>query len=205
MDNADASECIVPTQSNQADVRTLGYIGKPPLSHSRDSDSWFTPPDHIERVRAVLGGVIDLDPFSSKDANETVKATRYFDINNSAFERSWNDDGKPISCFMNPPYGRGLILPAVKCFIDNLSSVKQAVVLVNNATETVFFQALLEHANYICLPKRRISFENVDGKKISGNTRGQVYLHFQGDKPAQARFVSMFSEIGSVLHTTTPP
>jgi hypothetical protein len=38
---------------------------------------WHTPPEYLERVRAVLGG-IDLDPASSKVAQKSVRAKRYF-------------------------------------------------------------------------------------------------------------------------------
>ena len=40
----------------------------------------YTPPELIERVRLALGGKIDLDPCSTEFANKTVKAKKFFSM-----------------------------------------------------------------------------------------------------------------------------
>jgi len=45
--------------------------------HLSNSGEHYTPPDVIELVHRVLGR-IDLDPFSSDEANKTVQADSYW-------------------------------------------------------------------------------------------------------------------------------
>ena len=72
----------------------------PPVTLNTGEIEWHTPPEYLERVRAVLGG-IDLDPASSKVAQKTVKAKRYFTKVEDAINREWHG-----RTFMNPPYCR---------------------------------------------------------------------------------------------------
>ena len=65
------------------------------------SDRWFTPPRVIDMVRAFIGE-IDLDPCSEEQANQIVRATRYYTA---------EDDGLNLTnawygrVFVNPPGG----------------------------------------------------------------------------------------------------
>jgi phage N-6-adenine-methyltransferase len=183
----------------KADVNQLAYIGKKPKPNDsvaiRDSDSWYTPVRYIEKARDVLGE-IDLDPFSSSTANKSIGAKRYFDSKSDAFKQIWFQDQGRV--FMNPPYGRKIIDKAIDLFLSNIDneSITQGIVLVNNATETKWFQSLLKKTKALCFADRRIAFENDDGKHVSGNTRGQVFFYF-GHKVE--KFESSFSEIGPVI------
>jgi phage N-6-adenine-methyltransferase len=183
---------------NKADSRKLGYIGAVPKLKSelpRDSDSWFTPRTYIDLVNQAIGE-IDLDPFSSAQANEVIQANRFFDEHSNAFVQKWFQ--KAGTVFMNPPYSRQLINPSIALFLQHWQAgeITQGIVLVNNATETKWFQALLEEASSICLVSKRIAFENRDGKHVSGNTRGQVFLYFGSQS---GKFKRTFSRIGVVL------
>lgn len=187
-------------KANKADKQMLAYIGAKPGSVQRDSDSWFTPSYYIELSRQVMGS-IDLDPFSSSTANEVVNASRFFDIKQNAFKQKWFK--KPGTVFMNPPYGRDLIKPSVEIFVKHLleNSILEAIVLVNNATETKWFQLLLKHTSSACFVSKRISFDSPDGKNVSGNTRGQVFFYFG---PNTKLFEQTFSEVGIVMHHQIP-
>ncbi|MEI6895931.1 MAG: DNA N-6-adenine-methyltransferase [Psychromonas sp.] len=182
----------------KANVNNLAYIGsKPGAGNSeRDSDAWFTPKIYTKMVKDVLG-LIELDPFSSDFGNSYVEAKRYINIEQDAFEAPWFDN-EAGSVFMNPPYGRGLVNKAVDIFIENWvkGNITEAIVLVNNATETKWFHALLKESASICLPVGRIAFENNDGKNVSGNTRGQVFLYFGDNK---SHFSAVFNKIGISL------
>lgn len=186
--------------TNKANKNKLAYIGAKPganTSVTRDSDSWFTPPEYIDSVRAVLGN-IDLDPFSSERANEIVKASQIFSVENSAFENEWNVIEK-AKIFMNPPYSAGLCGRAVNKFVDQYEAqhFSEGIVLANNATDTRWFSALVNHCTAICFTNHRISFWNNDRKNVSGNTRGQAFFYFGKNK---SKFKKVFEKHGFVMN-----
>jgi phage N-6-adenine-methyltransferase len=164
---------------NKANPARLGYIGAVPATNNRDSDSWYTPAQYIESARNALGS-IDLDPFSSTQANAKVKAAHYLTEADDALACKWIKRKRGLNVWMNPPYSAKIIKPAVHRLVYEISkgNVGQAIVLVNNATDTQWFQLMLKHCQAVCLTAGRISFENVDGKHIGGNTRGQAFLYF---------------------------
>lgn len=184
----------------KADPNQMAYIGRKPqvlgASKVRDSDSWYTPQLYLDAVHAVLGGV-DLDPFSSEKANVLVRAQTIFTQANCAFVQSWRvvDEAR---VFMNPPYSKGLCGRAVAKFIEQyrLGAFVEAIVLVNNATDTRWFQLLVQHCAAMCFTHHRISFWNEDGKPVSGNTRGQAFFYFGQQHNA---FAKHFAKFGFVV------
>lgn len=186
-------------ETNKANVKKLGYVGKQPGASKRDSDSWYTPVKYIDSARTVLGG-IELDPFSSTEANKNVRAQKFFTEQDNALELDWNT----VDCrtvWMNPPYGR-LMGKAVDKFVQEYSTNKfdAAVVLCNNATDTKWFQRLYEKASAVCFTDHRIQFMNVDGKNVSGNTRGQIFVYFGTERE---KFQQEFSQYGHVMYKLT--
>ncbi len=177
--------------NNKACVAKLGYVGRRPGTR-RDSDSWFTPPKYLEAARTVLKG-IDLDPFSSDAANLAVKARRYYTESDNAFKKPW----LAKSVWMNPPFGK-LFRPAVEKFVQEYQrgSFQQGIVLANNATETRAVQLMFRTCSCVAFPDHRLAFNNVDGKRISGNTRGQMFCYFGPDARS---FRKTFAQFGSVL------
>jgi len=189
--------------TSTADASSLAYVGSKPGGQpaGRDSDAWFTPVRYIEAARAALGGVIELDPFTCREANRVVGAMRFFTAEDDAFKQSWKlPPGGPRTVFLNPPYSVGACRRAIDkaCEEFGAGSFDRAVVLVNNATETNWFQGLLRHSTGLCLLDHRISFWNADGKAVSGNTRGQAafFLDRDGDL---APFKNAFADLGTVL------
>jgi hypothetical protein len=85
----------------------------PPVTLNTGEIEWYTPPEYLERVRAVLG-CIDLDPASSKVAQKTVKANRYFTKVEDALNREWHG-----RIYMNPPYDRNLCRDLPRSFFVN--------------------------------------------------------------------------------------
>lgn len=194
---------VEPDTQDTADVRKLGYVGAQPGA-KRDSDSWFTPPEYIDAAREALGGRITLDPFSSHHANEVVRADRYFTEEDDAFAQVWAAAVAPLespTVWMNPPYSGQLVAAAVDRFLNEyaLRSFAEGVFIVNNATETRWFQRSFSMASAVCFTDHRISFWNADGKKQSGNTRGQAFFYFG---PNPQRFIDAFDKYGTALFIT---
>ena len=181
----------------EADADKLAYAGLPSDKKSRDSDDWQTPHQYIEDARDVLGG-IDLDPFSSTEANETVGARHFLTLADDAHATPWaGPDIKTV--WMNPPYGRGAMAPAVDRFIDQYrnDAFAEGVVLTNASTDAYWYHALLRASSAVCQTRGRIAFISRD-KTLSSNTKGQAFFYF-GQNPA--KFIEVFSKHGWCVST----
>jgi hypothetical protein len=67
--------------------------------HSSETQEHYTPRDIVEAAREVLGG-IDLDPASCLEAQQTVRAERYFTRGVNGLFQPWSG-----RVFLNPPGG----------------------------------------------------------------------------------------------------
>lgn len=67
--------------------------------HSARTGEHGTPPDVVELVRTVLGGVIELDPASSAEFNKTVRAERFFTADDNGLEQEL----EAKTAMINPP------------------------------------------------------------------------------------------------------
>ncbi len=164
------------------------------VAHNTGNHEWYTPTEYIEAARIVLGN-IDLDPASSDQANEIVKATRYYTIDDDAFRHDWQ--GK---VWMNPPYGSGIITWFCDKLMHHYTSgdVTEAIVLVNNATETIWFQMLVHQAKAFVFPKGRIKFLADDLVKRKTPLQGQAFLYFGSN---ERDFMDEFREFGWGCYT----
>lgn len=158
----------------------------PHVAFNSGNNEWYTPADYIEAAREVMGG-IDLDPASSEVANEVVKADVYFTAETNGLDKPW------YGCvWMNPPYASDLIGLFVDKLISELPNIEQAIVLVNNATETEWFNKLVAKASAVCFPRSRVKFYMPDGK-TGAPLQGQALLYFG---PKYERFAAVFGAKG---------
>jgi phage N-6-adenine-methyltransferase len=166
----------------------LAQKKKPHVSNNSGENEWYTPQEFIEAAREVLGE-IDLDPASSEIANQTVKAKRFFSIDDNGLSQEWS--GK---VWMNPPYESGLIMDFCLTFAKFYGSFKitEGIVLVNNATETAWFKELVSVSKAVVFPSRRIRFLSPDGK-IGAPLQGQAILYAG---PNKQKFLSIFKPFG---------
>lgn len=158
---------------------------------TKGENEWYTPPQYIEAARRVMGS-IDLDPASSDRAQELVKATVYYTKDDNGLERPWSG-----RVWMNPPYSKGLIWPFCERLCEFYASgdVTEAIVLVNNATETAAFQRMAELASAICFHAKRIKYLNRELEPAETPVQGQAFLYFGEDIEV---FASEFITFGFV-------
>lgn len=148
-------------------------ILKPHVAHNSGQNEWYTPAEWIGLARRVMGG-IDCDPASCELANETVQATRFYSAQDDGRDKPWG-----ARVWMNPPYAQPLIAEFCEQMAARVESgeVVEAIVLVNNGTETAWFQRLLSQASAVCFPKSRIRFFSPDGMQ-GAPLQGQAVVYF---------------------------
>ena len=164
----------------------------PHVSHNSGNNEWYTPPEFIEAARQVLGG-IDLDPASSSIANQVVKAKKFYSVDDDGLAHKWRG-----RLWMNPPYASDLIGKFTGKFAAHVEAgdITAGIVLVNNATETAWFQALSDCCAAVCFPRSRISYISPDGESKSP-LQGQAFLYFG---PDVEKFNAEFERIGNVFY-----
>jgi hypothetical protein len=159
------------------------------VGSDKDRDFYGTPSEWIERCRRVMSG-IELDPASCREANEkVVKAVRFFDEKMDALKRSWECS----TLFLNPPYSPILTKKFAAKFRNEWESgkIRQAIILVNNTTETGAFDMFSRCATAHAYPRKRIQFIGVEGRSKTQNTRAQTFFYCG---PRWKRFRNVFAE-----------
>lgn len=160
---------------------------KPHVANNSGDNEWYTPKEYIEAARHVLGEIA-LDPASNPLANDIVQAATFYTAEDTGLDKDWFG-----TVWMNPPYESGLIGQFVEKLCDSYASgsVTRAVVLVNNATETKWFQSLAEQSSAICFPKGRVKFWHP--RKVAVPLQGQAILYLG---PNTDEFARLFSQFG---------
>jgi len=143
------------------------------VSNNSGENEWYTPAYILDVARNVMGG-IDTDPASSPKANETVQATTFYTAEDDGLTKPWAG-----RVFLNPPYAQ----PLIGQFIDALASrakraeFDEAVILVNNATDTAWGQTLLELSSAVCFLKGRVRFLDPEGNPSGAPLQGQMLIY----------------------------
>lgn len=172
------------TPTTSGALRAIQEVKKPHVVSNSGDNEWYTPAKYIEAAREVLGS-IDLDPASNDFANETVKASVYYTEERDGLEQEWFGN-----IWMNPPYSTALL----SRFADKLisSNFSQAIILVNNATETAWFEKMISKATAVVFHKGRIRFVKRDGEH-GVPLQGQAFIYY-GDNAT--KFLKIFGEYG---------
>lgn len=170
--------------SRNAVMKKIEEHKRPHVVNNSGDNEWYTPAVYIEAARQVMGS-IDLDPASNDYANQTVRASTYYTEETNGLDKEWFGN-----IWMNPPYSTALI----KDFAEKLSNsnFEQAIVLVNNATDTAWFKSLIQKADAFVFTTGRIRFEKRDGSK-GAPLQGQAFIYFGGSPEV---FLEVFKEYG---------
>ena len=186
---SDAFEEYVATAPELTVAGAVRAAEKPHVAYNSGENEWYTPAEYIDAARAVLGS-IDLDPASSAEANKVIKAKHFYSITDDGLKQKWSG-----RVWMNPPYTSGLVEKFVSKLLAHWRSedIAGAVVLVNNATETKWFQSLSGHASAICFPAGRIRYWQPGRESDMTGLQGQVVAYLGDDVAA---FRKAFASIG---------
>lgn len=162
----------------------------PHVARNAGDNEWYTPPAFIEAAIEVFGE-IDLDPASSEIANKTVCANVFYTAEQDGLSQDW-----PIGrIWMNPPYSQPLISRFCTRIVDEVSRGSNAIVLVNNGTETQWFQSMAEECSAVCFPRSRVRFLDPKGNP-GAPLQGQAIVYFGKKK---SLFMKTFSQFGEVF------
>jgi hypothetical protein len=152
----------------------------------------YTPSKYVEAVREVLDQ-IDVDPSTCEQAQQTVKAKTFFTMADDGLQQEWHG-----RIFLNPPFHRDLLPRFVRKLAVEIEAghVTQAILLVNNCTDTDWFNAALRVCSSVCFTHGRVHFIQASGVEMGSPTHGQAFLYF-GTQPD--RFEEVFDRIGPCL------
>ena len=149
---------------------------------------WYTPLEVLPLVKAVLGE-IDVDPASCVAAQKDVQARTYYTRDDDGLRQPWSG-----TVFCNPPYK----MPEVARFIGKLCEeldaqrTTEAILLVNSATETDWFQRAFARADAVCFPDGRMHFWHAT-RSNDHPCQGQTLLYYG---PDPAGFCRVFAGLG---------
>lgn len=188
--DADTQRAIVEEVANGRKASEVIREYKPHVANNSGNNEWYTPAAFIGSARAVMGG-IDLDPASSVIANRTVGAATFYTVAEDGLVQPWAG-----RVWMNPPYAQPHVADFCAKLVEELGNVSQACVLVNNGTETQWFQLLLAHCSAVCLLRGRVKFLDPEGNASGAPLQGQAVVYFGG---SSAEFVAEFGKHGVVL------
>lgn len=152
---------------------------------------WYTPARYVEAAREVMGG-IDLDPASSELANQTVRATLYFDSHLDGLMEPWLG-----RVWLNPPYGKGSGLFTTKLVTEYAAGNVTAGILLLNAYgfDSDWFQPLWDWP--ICFTDHRITFWSPQ-RETGGPANANIFVYLG---PDDRRFAEVFRQFGRVVRS----
>lgn len=137
---------------------------------------WYTGAKIIDAVRACFAGSINLDPASSAEANEVVKAERFYSIDEDGLTKPWSG-----TVWLNPPFNQWQDWTPRILSEWRRGEVEQMCVLIaNRSLSTSPNEKLLRAASALCVTTGRIPFwgPRVEACGHSSPDDGHTILYF---------------------------
>ena len=96
---------------------------------------------------------------------------------------------------MNPPYGAGIIDKFISKLVYHVNEgdVPEAIVLVNNATETGWFGELASVASVVVFPQSRIRYWQPESGVRNTPLQGQAFIYIGNREDV---FIDNFARFG---------
>ena len=187
----EAPELAKKVEAGEITVHAAKEAIRPHVANNSGDNEWYTPKPIIEAARNVMGN-IELDPASTSEANKVIKAQNIHTKEDNGLKQDWA--GK---LWLKPPYASDLVGKFIDKLAESVESgaVKEALVLVNNATETKWFARLASISSFLCFPNSRIKYWHLD-KTTAAPLQGQcvAYIGKNGK-----RFCAEFKAFGVVV------
>jgi hypothetical protein len=168
--------------------------------HSSESVEWYTPPEIMKPIRKYLGRGF-FDPASCEEANEFVRAGKFFTAEQDGLKKVW----PALNTFVNPP--GGVRSSSTKYPTRSTAAawalklqrhwdkgeIERAIFLGFNIEIMLTAQSLAIQPDILCVVKSRIRFLEPGGYRNTSPTHGNVIMGW-GDKE---EFVKNFSKLGN--------
>lgn len=156
------------------------------VDHVMEGD-FYTDPRITDPAREAMGS-IDLDPASCRDANDVIRAARYYGFHDNGLLHEWHGN---VWC--NPPYGMwDEWVP--KILAEWNKSVQQMCVLCpTRAITAKSVHPLVEQADAVLVFRGRIPFW---GPKAGSPDEGHVVFYFG---PTVAAFRDAYAHLGTTF------
>lgn len=164
---------------------------------SSESNEWYTPKEIIESARAVMGS-IDLDPASCEQANQWIKAKRFYSLQDNGFDKHWEAE----TVWLNSPYGQknrrkgiyGASAWLEKAIAEYEAGMFQQAILLCRGDSTAVRKL---QKMTICCEADRISFISPDSE--GGNPVPGTKIFYLGPSWRWELFAREFKQRGSIV------
>ena len=117
---------------------------------SSATGNWATPQDFFDKLSWRFGP-FDLDPCAS---THNTKCANFFTKAENGLEKDWEG----FTCFVNPPYGRGIDKWIEKGYNEAMKSETKVVMLIPARTDTKYWHKYVMKASEIHFVKGRLKF-----------------------------------------------
>jgi hypothetical protein len=173
------------------------------VQHSSLTDEWYTPAPIVEAARTVLG-TIDLDPASNAQANEIVRATKFYSREQDGLLQPWYGN-----LFCNPPGGKVLNRSMTGLFWSRLMSAVDENVIDHAIFLCFSLEALQSTQRYgrsvgdypFCVPSSRIQFvPGRPGVTKTAPSRSNAIVYVPGRVDRTVAFSLIFAKFGKVIN-----
>lgn len=159
------------------------------INQTSGEEEYYTPCHIISSATACMGG-IDLDPASSKRANEFIGATDYFTKEQDGLKQAWFG-----RVWLNHPFGRVQNPKWISKLLSEWKgmNIEQACCITYACTSEAWFKPLMEFPQCFLVPRTNYLLPN--GLIKRGVTKGSVITYLGEDL---SRFRAAFQMWGVI-------